>query len=159
MFFRFISFGRRYLTDCLSARYVSIRPSMLSQPSSHLLRRNTILLELLFSVFAFGSRSQTVYEQQMLQTLPFCSAGVLQSMLFSDHYYLSLLTTLPNSWGGYAFMSDHTPFLCDQGSVWNEVSREKYIDPSLATPTSSHCCIAFREDERESLRRNSTRFT
>lgn len=61
---------------------------VLSQPSIHLPRRTTILLELFLSVFAYGSRTPAVYEQQTLQTVSFSSADALQPMLCSDHDYL-----------------------------------------------------------------------
>lgn len=65
---------------------MSIRPSVLSQPSSHLQRRNAILLELIFSIFAYGSRPPAVYEQQICPANTFFSSCDALQPIFFDHY-------------------------------------------------------------------------
>lgn len=134
---------------------MSIQSSMLSQPSSHLPRRNAILLELLFSIFAYGSRTPAVYEQQICPAnTSFSSSDALQPIC-CEHYCcvpVPCLAAITTSTGVYTAPSpvhgldflilflfcDCVPFLCDQDSFWNDISREKYVDSSLDAPALSY---------------------
>lgn len=77
----------------------------------------------------------------------------------SGHSYINLCYTAPSPVHELDFLLWQIMFLFYVTRAAFDISREKYVDPSLATPALSYCYITFEEDTGAFFPRNSTTFT